>query len=257
MRSLAQPLLTLVTLALSANAASSSSTVNPQWILADAYIGRDFLTKFEFEAIPDPTHGRVYVTSASHHRYPGVDLSCHRNYVDQATALQKGLASATTNSFQIRCDATTTLTPSDPGRDSVRVRSRKQYDNHVVVANVRHMPQGLGTWPALWETQEDGWPGNGEVTFCHLLFEVEYLILSPVFALLRWILSKACMISLQTRQRCILLPIAPCRRLGPKRVRLNLTTAFGSQITTPAVAWQWPSPTPTVLRLMPMAAGTT
>ena len=25
------------------------------------------------------------------------------------------------------------------------------------------MPQGCGTWPAIWEVREDGWPNYGEV----------------------------------------------------------------------------------------------
>lgn len=29
--------------------------------------------------------------------------------------------------------------------------------------DVRHMPQGCGTWPAAWETDEGAWPTNGEI----------------------------------------------------------------------------------------------
>ena len=29
--------------------------------------------------------------------------------------------------------------------------------------DVRHMPQGCGTWPAIWEAGLDNWPDEGEV----------------------------------------------------------------------------------------------
>lgn len=29
--------------------------------------------------------------------------------------------------------------------------------------DIRHMPQGCATWPAVWEVREDGWPNYGEV----------------------------------------------------------------------------------------------
>ena len=29
--------------------------------------------------------------------------------------------------------------------------------------DVRHMPQGCGTWPAFWETDVPAWPNGGEV----------------------------------------------------------------------------------------------
>lgn len=29
--------------------------------------------------------------------------------------------------------------------------------------DIRHMPQGCGTWPAAWEVNEEIWPNGGEV----------------------------------------------------------------------------------------------
>ncbi|KAF9003020.1 concanavalin A-like lectin/glucanase domain-containing protein [Cyathus striatus] len=63
----------------------------------------------------------------------------------------------------LRTDFKTVLNPSGAGRNSVRIRSKKTYTTHVAVFNMRHMPQGCGTWPAVWETVEATWPNGGEV----------------------------------------------------------------------------------------------
>lgn len=72
------------------------------------------------------------------------------SYVNESTALRLGLTSFTHDSFVIRADYTTNLTSSDPGRNSVRIMSKNQWDTHVEIMDVRHMPQGCGTWPAYW-----------------------------------------------------------------------------------------------------------
>ena len=99
------------------------------------------------------------------------------DYVDLSDAQSLGLATVSGNNFFLRADDTTTLT-NGAGRKSVRIQSQKQWDNHVSVYafsasvrpligpnsctlsyNVLHMPQGCGTWPAIWENG-DNWP-NG------------------------------------------------------------------------------------------------
>ncbi|EJF56125.1 endo-beta-glucanase [Dichomitus squalens LYAD-421 SS1] len=109
----------------------------------DSYQGSDFLSGFTHEAIADPTHGRV-------------------NYVDQATAVAQNLTYASGDTLILRADDTTVLSASDPGRSSVRLQSNNVYSNHVTVWNIRHMPQGCGTWPAVWEYGQD-WPNQGEI----------------------------------------------------------------------------------------------
>ncbi|KII90462.1 glycoside hydrolase family 16 protein [Plicaturopsis crispa FD-325 SS-3] len=54
------------------------------------------------------------------------------------------------------------LTASGPGRNSVRLKSKAQYRDHVAVFNVKHIPQGCATWPAIWELG-DNWPASGEI----------------------------------------------------------------------------------------------
>lgn len=112
--------------------------------LSDEIIGAGFYDKFNFEAIPDPTHGRV-------------------NYVDRQTAQDLKLTVATSDSFILRADDTTVLSPTGPGRNSVRIRSNAAYTTHVAVFKISHMPEGCGTWPAVWETLEADWPKNGEI----------------------------------------------------------------------------------------------
>ncbi|KAG8743423.1 hypothetical protein FRC10_012088 [Ceratobasidium sp. 414] len=117
---------------------------SPIWSLTDSYQGKDFFDCFTFEAIADPTHGRV-------------------NYVDMNTAIAHNLTQATRDSFIMRADSTNVLDPSGPGRESIRLQSKKQWTTAVSVFNLNHMPVGCGTWPAYWMTQHVGWPKNGEI----------------------------------------------------------------------------------------------
>ncbi|KAM5537516.1 hypothetical protein V8D89_008843 [Ganoderma adspersum] len=113
------------------------------WKQCDSYSGKSFLSGFNHMTIADPTHGRV-------------------NYVSQATALKKNITFAKGDTLILRADHTTKLSASGPGRDSFRLMSKKTYTNHVSVWNVRHMPRGCGTWPALWEFGAN-WPAQGEI----------------------------------------------------------------------------------------------
>ncbi|KAI1790892.1 endo-beta-glucanase [Ganoderma leucocontextum] len=129
--------------ALLAFASFTTAALGATYSQADTYEGSQFLDGFQHMAIADPTSGRV-------------------NYVDQATALQKNLTYADDSTLIIRADDTTVLDASGPGRDSVRLMSTNVYENHVTVWNIRHMPQGCGTWPAVWEYGQD-WPTQGEI----------------------------------------------------------------------------------------------
>ncbi|KDN37767.1 hypothetical protein RSAG8_09922, partial [Rhizoctonia solani AG-8 WAC10335] len=130
--------LSFVTLAAASVARAATYTVS------DSFIGTSFLNGFTHEAIADPTHGRV-------------------NYVSQATAQSLNLTYASGNTFILRSDYTTTLNPSGAGRNSVRIQSKKQWGTHVEILDVRHMPQGCGSWPAYWTTNTNNWPAAGEI----------------------------------------------------------------------------------------------
>ena len=85
------------------------------------------------------------------HLYPNAHWN--DSYTDQAFAVAKNLTYTSSDTFIIRADYKTVLSPSGPGRNSVRVQSKKKYTTGVTVVNVRHMPQGCGTWPAFWVSE--------------------------------------------------------------------------------------------------------
>ncbi|KAF8057410.1 endo-beta-glucanase [Lyophyllum atratum] len=122
----------------------ASTVLSATYPLSDNIVGSAFLNAFSVQAISDPTHGRV-------------------NYVDKATAQSQNLTFSSSNTFILRADFKTTLSAGGPGRNSVRIKSNKVYTTHVAVFDVRHMPQGCGTWPAIWETNESNWPNGGEI----------------------------------------------------------------------------------------------
>ncbi|KAK7470139.1 hypothetical protein VKT23_001579 [Stygiomarasmius scandens] len=110
---------------------------------SDSFVGPQFLEGFTLEAIKDPTHGRV-------------------NYVDAATAQKLNLTYATEDRFIARADSTTVLDPDGLGRNSFRMQSKREYGNGVMVFNINHIPEGCGTWPAVWSYSEP-WPTKGEI----------------------------------------------------------------------------------------------
>ncbi|KAG2121768.1 glycoside hydrolase family 16 protein [Suillus clintonianus] len=103
--------------------------------------GQTFLDAFSFQAISDPTHGRV-------------------TYVSKSTAEADGLVSVANDKLTLRADHTTTLSSSGSGRKSFRIQSNSQYKTHVAIFDIEHMPQGCGTWPAILGAN---WPNEGEV----------------------------------------------------------------------------------------------
>ncbi|OJA13654.1 hypothetical protein AZE42_06891 [Rhizopogon vesiculosus] len=124
------------------------------YTLIEDIAGEGFYDSFNFEAIPDPTQGRV-------------------NYVNETVAKALNLTFATDETFILRADDFTVLNAKGAGRDSVRIRSNNQYTTHVTVFDMQHMPEGCGTWPAVWETNESDWPDGGEVDIVEGVNDVE------------------------------------------------------------------------------------
>ncbi len=115
------------------------SVYGQTYLIKDDIVGEGFYSAFTFEAIADPTDGRVYVVSSIFHNLT-LRLTMHtrfhsfyRNYTDVETAKHLGLTSATGDSFIMRADDTTVLTADGPGRNSIRISSNAQYSTHVVV----------------------------------------------------------------------------------------------------------------------------
>ncbi|TFK22266.1 glycoside hydrolase family 16 protein [Coprinopsis marcescibilis] len=118
--------------------------ISVKYTLSESIVGNAFYDKFTWFDIPDWNHGRV-------------------NYTDRETSRRLNLTYASSDTFILRSDFTTVLDPAGPGRNSVRIISKQTYTTHVAIFDVRHMPEGCGTWPAIWETKQDGWPNGGEL----------------------------------------------------------------------------------------------
>ncbi|EJD01317.1 glycoside hydrolase family 16 protein [Fomitiporia mediterranea MF3/22] len=118
----------------------SSST----FVLKHNIVGDDFYKYFIWDTFDDPTQGRV-------------------NYVDQATARKRNLASATASSFIMKVDDTNIAPKNSRGRDSNRIRSNETYTDSILVLDVKHMPWGCGVWPAFWTVTNGEWPNGGEI----------------------------------------------------------------------------------------------
>lgn len=92
-------------------------------------------------------------------------------YVDQKTAAAEKLAyvDPATGRFVMRVDSQGPAVPisktiQTPGRKSVRIHSKQLFDDMLLIAKVTRMPEGCGTWPALWSTSRgDSWPRYGEL----------------------------------------------------------------------------------------------
>jgi hypothetical protein len=112
-----------------------SSVLGATYQSAEHIVGAGFYDSFNFEAIPDPTNGRVSVSLVipgpnKIHAHP---ITYRRNYVDEATARSTNLTFNSDDTFILRADHTTVLNPAGAGRNSVRIASKKAYSTHVSV----------------------------------------------------------------------------------------------------------------------------
>jgi len=74
-------------------------------------------------------------------------------------------------------DSKNIVNPDSRGRDSIRISSKRAFDESVVIIDLEHMPHGCGTWPAFWTLSQKGpWPAGGEIDIIevthlsHLIF---------------------------------------------------------------------------------------
>jgi len=112
------------------------------YTLQDTYSGTSFFDNFDYFTGYDPTHGFVH-------------------YVPAATAMsaQYNLTYASQSSAVLRVD--TTDENASTGRYSVRISSKKQYDQGLFIFDVLNSPYGCSTWNALWLADETNWPEYG------------------------------------------------------------------------------------------------
>ncbi|KAJ5720138.1 hypothetical protein N7493_007016 [Penicillium malachiteum] len=123
----------------------SSPARAAEYELVETWQGEEFFDYFHFYDGPDPTNGWV-------------------NYMDGDSASKAGLVKITDEgTVYLGVDHTTTLSPSDKGRNSVRVGTNKYYEHSLVIADIAHMPgNACGSWPAFWTVGKE-WPGDGEI----------------------------------------------------------------------------------------------
>ncbi|KAI2633881.1 concanavalin A-like lectin/glucanase domain-containing protein [Xylaria nigripes] len=117
------------------------------YALADEFSGSTFFDNFNYFEGFDPAQGFVH-------------------YVPRERAAQLNLTFASASTAVLKVD--TSVGPqSEPnastGRFSVRVESKRQYNDGLFIFDVRHTPHGCGTWPALWLADESHWPDHGEI----------------------------------------------------------------------------------------------
>ncbi|KAE8154191.1 concanavalin A-like lectin/glucanase domain-containing protein [Aspergillus avenaceus] len=110
--------------------------------LVDTYSGTRFFDRFDYYSGEDPTFGFV-------------------QYVNQTTAASLNLTYATDESVVLKVDMSNQNASN--GRQSVRLESKTTYDNGLFIFDVLRAPYGCGTWPALWLTDPNNWPDNGEI----------------------------------------------------------------------------------------------
>ncbi|ESZ93101.1 hypothetical protein SBOR_6531 [Sclerotinia borealis F-4128] len=124
----------------------AAGSASAAYTLTDSYDHTNFFSEFSFFSGPDPTSGLVAYQ-------PAVEAS------------KSSLAGYTNNadlkSVYLGVDHTTKLSGT-AGRASTRVSSNKAYTHGLFIADVAHMPEGCGTWPALWSFGPD-WPSRGEI----------------------------------------------------------------------------------------------
>lgn len=85
-------------------------------------------------------------------------------YLSQSAAQSAGLIFAQDGQrVRVSVDTKTVLSPTGPGRKSVRITSKKSWTHGLFIHDLVAMPApACGIWPALWLLGPN-WPNNGEI----------------------------------------------------------------------------------------------
>lgn len=140
-------------------ASSILSTTARSYSLTDNWVGQSFYNSFSFQAIDDPTHGRVeYISQAT---AKSLNLSYASNDHLCVDFINYYIKRIHGSSSIMRADSNNVVNKGAKGRKAIRIESNKSFGaNTVLVADIRHMPVGCGTWPALWTTRVADWPST-------------------------------------------------------------------------------------------------
>ena len=126
-------------------AVTISQLIVANYTLSDTFTSANIFYEFSFFNSPDPTKGFVqytdFQTAASHNLF--------------------GIAPTADNAAYIGVEHSH---PSfSPGRPSVRLTSKKAFNQGLFIADISHMPGGIcGVWPAFW-LLGPYWPKGGEI----------------------------------------------------------------------------------------------
>lgn len=72
-------------------------------------------------------------------------------YVDAQEAQQLGLLRTSGRQVYMGVDSASTLDPNGSGRKSVRIHSKRAYNQALIIADFAHVPgSSCGSWPALY-----------------------------------------------------------------------------------------------------------
>jgi len=82
------------------------------------------------------------------------------SYVTREGAAFSNLTYASSSLAVVKVDSTVVTTA---GRPSVKILSKTNYTKGLFVFDISHSPYGCGTWPAVWVSDPDNWPTNGEI----------------------------------------------------------------------------------------------
>jgi hypothetical protein len=116
------------------------------YTLTDDLSGENFFNNFDLFSDQDPTNGFV--------AYQSLASAIENKYIGYLPVQN------TTNVF-LGVDYTN-ITPA--GRPSIRAESKKNWNQGLLLANIRHMPASTcGSWPAFWMLGEGTWPMKGEI----------------------------------------------------------------------------------------------
>ncbi|QIW95818.1 hypothetical protein AMS68_001336 [Peltaster fructicola] len=114
------------------------------YTLADTYSGTSFFDNFDYFTGYDPSSGFVH-------------------YVPADTSTSYNLTYASSSSAVVRVDTSSGKYDTTTGRYSVRLTSKKQYNDGLFIFDVMNAPYGCSTWPAVWLSDPSNWPANGEI----------------------------------------------------------------------------------------------
>ena len=127
--------------------ATAISAQNSSYKPVEVWSGAGFFDKFDFFTQSDPTNGLV--------RYVDFDAANNSSLVGTISGGPADGGVYLGVDFSVK---------APQGRRSVRLESKKTFGQHLLIADIHHMPAICGGWQALWAVGPE-WPSNGEIDY--------------------------------------------------------------------------------------------